>query len=1353
MAQSIEVEISANYNADDVNRKLANTERKIEDLAEALDSLGPKLKGEATKKIFIQVEGRDATKGTLKAVEDQFGGLETGTRKLAKSLNSLNGVERSLNATEASSRGYQRQQQYIEALNNALNKAQGIEQGSIAQKRQLLAVLQRQSDALRQGSEEQRRYAREVKKLSREISNTNGPLSAFFNALNRLASIQAGFTAFGAILGSFSGSINQLINQQKQIEGFELALKNIGLSTAETGQAFAEAGAIADRLGAPIQQVEKSFKRMVPALRAVGVNAKDTSGFIEGVAARSQTLGLNTEQSGRYLEAFAQVLSKGKLQAEELNQQISELDGAFRTQLADSLNVTTKELEEMIKNGEVTAKVFVKAFKDMENGAEELAKRVQEGNMTVQQLQNQISNLQTRNLRAIGKALEPAIKAFFQIQLAVEKFIKTVVESEFGGFLAEVFNNTVLALRDVITGFLNAAKAVGFFLEPLFAVLKAITPLIRIIVPLAAGFYTLKAATLAYAASVAFTNTTLIPFIAKLAATVYQAMLAKAALIKLTAVNLASNIAGWVTASFEFIKTLIATRGSLAAASTELKVYTALQGKASAGALASVAKFAAAAGVIAYIAVAFNDFQDGAKKGRESVKELEAGIKEMEMILEKNGNQTKRNIDLLTQLKNLIPGLSLFSGMGQSKEVQDRLIKPLEQGVKTTKRLINDFKEEFPALVGAGDESLKSMRQSIKITTEQMEAFLKNADQLHADALAEGNHYLAVTITEVAVAIHEALGPMKEELGLIEEEIDKRKSLREEIKNAITSLDEYNNKRKEAEEFQDKAALALEINLLKEYGDSAKDAADKTLALSAAEAFRHEGNIKRLNAQLELIKKKDAEEFGGEEEKQKLIDQITKDILSDQKKQMEAAKQFADTITAEVERVFKESSDASQNYLDIANQVASAVDGVRSSITSTLGTLRSASDIVFDNMLPGASPQQQLEVERARVMFAARMNNLEHKIAQIKLQTSFRMQQIETQTMQARLRGEAQLARTRGDEAGAQNLERSANALTEVLKLNEMNYNIERQNLDLQKRIKDEQLVQQAMSTKIGGQEMQLFSNNRNRTIAIEETNAALGTQSLTLDEIEKTFNGLSSQTNQLELFDQKALQSGQNALNMQLGSFEDINARVKEMQTNFSNAVETNQGLFAGLGQTIEAMSGLTAQGKAYNQELEKALGNIGQIKSSISSGTAARWMGGPVEGGQTYRVNDAGLGREAFMNKFGNISMLPAGSNINWTAPSSGTIIPAGIVKQLSKNAEYNTRIANSNAKTVPSRSTALDRNVGANSGNLVKQMTAALSGSGGNQRITNNVTIQSQQPVTDASQIMTNVARMRLRNSRRI
>ena len=107
----------------------------------------------------------------------------------------------------------------------------------------------------------------------------------------------------------------------------------------------------------------------------------------------------------------------------------------------------------------------------------------------------------------------------------------------------------------------------------------------------------------------------------------------------------------------------------------------------------------------------------------------------------------------------------------------------------------------------------------------------------------------------------------------------------------------------------------------------------------------------------------------------------------------------------------------------------------------------------------------------------------------------------------------------------------------------------------------------------------------------------------------------------------------------------------------------------------------------------------------------------------------------------------MLPAARNMKGTAPTSGTVIPANMVGDFISSINSD-RINKASALSSP-------RSIGSgvDSGNLVKQMTAAMSASGGNQRITNNVTIQSQQPVTDASQIMTNVARMRLRNARRI
>ena len=59
------------------------------------------------------------------------------------------------------------------------------------------------------------------------------------------------------------------------------------------------------------------------------------------------------------------------------------------------------------------------------------------------------------------------------------------------------------------------------------------------------------------------------------------------------------------------------------------------------------------------------------------------------------------------------------------------------------------------------------------------------------------------------------------------------------------------------------------------------------------------------------------------------------------------------------------------------------------------------------------------------------------------------------------------------------------------------------------------------------------------------------------------------------------------------------------------------------------------------------------------------ARWSGGPVQGGQSYQVNE--LGREMFVSNSGNLSEIKAPAFGKWRAPSSGTVIPAHIAQQI--------------------------------------------------------------------------------------
>ena len=1279
-------------------------------------------------KAKISVEYRLDVNG--KEVRDELDEVDKKIRQLEKSRKrATGGEEGSIGRTKTLIRQLERQREETRknskswydlsaALSRAkkeLNTLNGVQEGSIARTKELRADAIKLRDTLKIGSDQYNKLTETIQGYDEALGITIKKQKGLGSKLRSIAgTIAVGTAAFLSLVGTFklvNNAIDTVTRRQKEIEGFNLALENIGLGQVEVNRVFKQAKTTADELGAPLKQIEKSYKRILPALQAVGTSAQDSDKFIEAITARTQTLGLNAEQSGRLLEAFAQVLSKGKLQAEELNQQISELDGAFRTQLADSLGVTSNELNELIKSSRVTADVFVKAVLDMENGVELLKQRIKEGRATIQQLQNGISNLRTKNLETIGKAIEPAIKGFIELQYAVEEFIGSLAKSEFGKFLASSLNNLVLGLRDFVRILIAASKAIGFFADPIFTILRAFSLFLRVIIPVGLSLAALQLATLAYGKVVTFATAQVVPFVTVL-----------------------------------FAKAVAAGKAAFA-----MNALSVSMGRLAAIFVKFLGKFAAIAAVIGAASFAISEFNKGAESGRNASEGLEDQIAELERVLEDNGNQLERNIDLLKQLKTLAPQLDIFRQTGQSKEINERVLIPLERSFDRTKRLAEIFREEFPALIGAGDEDVKRLRKQLKTSIETAEAFFEKIDDLYEEA--KGNPILMQNITEVNNAIVRGLPEQRKQLKLLEEEIDKRKNLKLEIDNLVTSLEQYNEKRKEEKEFQDTAMLALEVKLLKQYGNTAKELTEKEMLLASAQAHRHAGNVKQLQKELKLIKDKDAKELGGEAKKAELIKQYTKDILEEEKKALEAGKRFADSITSEVERVFKESSDAAQNYADIANQVASAVDKVRTSISSTLGTLRSATNIAFDNMLPGASPTQAMDIERARIKTLARINAIEHTIAQLKLQSAFRIQQIEAQTLQARLRGEAAIARRAGDNAGAMNLERSANSLSEVLRLNKMNYKIESRNLDLQKKLKDTQLVQQAMSTKIGNAEFKLFSQSTNRQIAIEDTNRALGTQSLTVADINNTFKEINAYQRELKLFDEKSLQAGKNSLIMQQTGVSDMDKNLETLNQNWLTAIENNKALFDGLGNTNKAMDSLTEEGQNYNKELEKALANVDELKKAVGGGTSARWMGGPVQGGQTYRVNDAGLGREAFMNKFGDVKMLPAGSNINWTAPSSGTIIPAAIVKQMQLSGKGNAVVNNVRGKDRPALTSVASTLSSDNSGNLVKQMTAAMSASGGNQRITNNVTIQSQQPVTDASQIMTNVARMRLRNSRRI
>ena len=259
-------------------------------------------------------------------------------------------------------------------------------------------------------------------------------------------SIQGAFGAFTAIIGgiaALAGSIGMITGRVKDIQALKLTFDGLGQSVEAQNAILASARNIALSYGVSLRKVEGAFRRLGPAILESGGSLKDTEGAIKSISARTTMLGLNTEQAGRYIEAFAQVMGKGKLQSEELNQQFSELDGGLRGQLKNWLaaNKGITDFEGAMKKGEITSGVFLEAFEaineeirikflrsigDTQKAIEEMGKK---GGMTLNQLNAKLQTLTSIGLESVGQALAPLGKELMKIYAAfVQVFTKVATE-------------------------------------------------------------------------------------------------------------------------------------------------------------------------------------------------------------------------------------------------------------------------------------------------------------------------------------------------------------------------------------------------------------------------------------------------------------------------------------------------------------------------------------------------------------------------------------------------------------------------------------------------------------------------------------------------------------------------------------------------------------------------------------------------------------------------------------------------------------------------------------------------------------------------------------------------------------
>jgi len=241
--------------------------------------------------------------------------------------------------------------------------------------------------------------------MQRMAGDVSRGTDAIQNSLSMVGkSIVAGFSA-GAII-AFTKEVAQA---GIQAEKLQMQFKAVAGNSAAAAREMSYIRNVSNQLGLDFQSSATAYAKFLASTRNTSIEGDSARKVFEGVSKAVTAMGLSAEESNGIFLALSQMMSKGKVSAEELNGQLGErLPGALKL-AADGMGLTTAELMKQMQEGKImSADLLPKLAAELEKtygkAAEEAAKKGQAGI-------NRFNNEVRSTAQALGQHLMPAINA------------------------------------------------------------------------------------------------------------------------------------------------------------------------------------------------------------------------------------------------------------------------------------------------------------------------------------------------------------------------------------------------------------------------------------------------------------------------------------------------------------------------------------------------------------------------------------------------------------------------------------------------------------------------------------------------------------------------------------------------------------------------------------------------------------------------------------------------------------------------------------------------------------------------------------------------------------------------------
>ena len=268
------------------------------------------------------------------------------------------------------------------------------------------------------------------------------------NLSTMLRGLQMQFMAFASTLGigtvGLSNFLQRMREVAKETTSANIALKNVSKSAGEFANHQGWLVSVSKKYGVQINTLTSGFAKFKAAADISNISLDSQRKIFESVARASVAFGLSSEDQRGVFMALQQMMSKGKVMAEELRLQLAERMPVAIQAMAKALGVSVTQMDALMKRGKVLSSDVLPKF------AEELTKMIP--NIDLDNLNKSLTDLSntfvelTKKLNVEGAykglvdGLNAILKWAMQSAKGITSTIWAVIAAVFGRMSTNLFN-------------------------------------------------------------------------------------------------------------------------------------------------------------------------------------------------------------------------------------------------------------------------------------------------------------------------------------------------------------------------------------------------------------------------------------------------------------------------------------------------------------------------------------------------------------------------------------------------------------------------------------------------------------------------------------------------------------------------------------------------------------------------------------------------------------------------------------------------------------------------------------------------------------------------------------------------